>query len=154
VKARSKFLIGGLLILGSSGLLMASSARETAQYFLTPTELASKIADNPRFVNTGVKVGAAVVNGTIVRAEDGRSVTFQMTDSTTTYNVIYRGVIPDTFTEGVEVVVEGRLNDEGTFEATTLLAKCASRYENEPDRPGASPYPSSSRYPASQTSAS
>jgi len=84
-----------------------------------------------------------VVNGTIERAPDGRSVIFQMTDSTTTYKVHYKGVIPDTFTEGVNVVVEGRLNDEGTFEATTLLAKCASRYENEPER-----YPQSPSYPA------
>jgi cytochrome c-type biogenesis protein CcmE len=143
VKARSKFLIGGLLVLGTSGILMASSTRETAQYFLTPTELAAKVVDNPKFVKVGVKVGAAVVNGTIERAPDGRSVKFSMTDTTTTYKVVYRGVIPDTFTEGVSVVVEGRLNDEGVFEATTLLAKCASRYENEPDK-----YPQSPSYPA------
>ena len=133
---------------------MARSAKETAQYFLTPTELAAKISDNPRFVKIGVKVGAAVVNGTIKRADDGRSVSFQMTDSTTTYNVVYRGVIPDTFTEGVSVVVEGRLNGEGVFEATTLLAKCASRYENEPGKPGSESYPSSPSYPASKTPAS
>ncbi len=143
MKARSKFLVGGLLVLGTSGVLMASSVKDTAQYFLTPSELAAKIEASPRFQNVGVKIGATVVNGTIVRAQDGRSVTFQMTDSTTTYNVHYKGVIPDTFTEGVDVVVEGRLNDEGTFEATTLLAKCASRYENEPER-----YPQSPSYPA------
>jgi cytochrome c-type biogenesis protein CcmE len=143
VKARSKFLIGGLLVLGTSGVLMASSVKETAQYFLTTSELAAKIEESPRFQKVGVKVGATVVNGTIERAPDGRSVTFQMTDSTTTYKVHYKGVIPDTFTEGVNVVVEGRLNDEGTFEATTLLAKCASRYENEPER-----YPQSPSYPA------
>ncbi len=143
MKARSKFLIGGLLVLGTSGVLMASSVKETAQYFLTPTELAAKIQDSPRFQKVGVKIGATVVNGTIERAADGRSVTFQMTDSTTTYKVHYKGVIPDTFTEGVNVVVEGRLNDAGTFEATTLLAKCASRYENEPER-----YPQSPSYPA------
>jgi cytochrome c-type biogenesis protein CcmE len=142
---------------------MASSAKETAQYFLTPTELAQKIDANPRFVKTGVKVGAAVVNGTIQRAPDGRSVTFKMTDTTTTYTVHYKGVIPDTFTDGVGVVVEGRLNDEGVFEATTLLAKCASRYENEPGMPGAEggmpgggmpkgAYPSSPTYQSSKTS--
>lgn len=164
MKARSKFLLGGLLVLGTSGVLMASSAKETAQYFLTPTELANKIEANPRFVKTGVKIGAAVVNGTIQRAPDGRSVTFKMTDTTTTYTVHYKGVIPDTFTDGVGVVVEGRLNDEGVFEATTLLAKCASRYENEPGMPGAEggmpgggmpkgAYPSSPTYQSSKTSA-
>jgi cytochrome c-type biogenesis protein CcmE len=47
--------------------------------------------------------------------------------------VVYRGIAPDTFTDGVDVVVEGRMGQDGTFHATTLLAKCASRYENAPD---------------------
>jgi cytochrome c-type biogenesis protein CcmE len=29
--------------------------------------------------------------------------------------------------------VEGRLDASGTFQATTLLAKCASRYEEAPE---------------------
>ncbi len=142
MKARSKFLLGGLLVMGTSGALMGSSVKETAQYFLTTSELANKIDDDPSFVKVGVKVGATVVLGTIVRAPDGRSVRFEMTDSTTTYKVLYKGVIPDTFTDGVDVVVEGRLSADGTFQATTLLAKCASRYENEPDK-----YPQSPSYP-------
>jgi cytochrome c-type biogenesis protein CcmE len=92
------------------------------------------VASNPRFRNTGVKVGARVVSGTIVRDPSGRSLTFRMTDGAQTYAVLYRGVAPDTFTDGVDVVVEGRLDRNGTFQATTLLAKCASRYENAPDK--------------------
>ena len=34
----------------------------------------------------------------------------------------------------MDVVVEGRMGTDGTFRATTLLAKCASRYENAPDK--------------------
>ena len=48
--------------------------------------------------------------------------------------VSYRGIAPDTFTDGVDVVVEGRMGQDGTFHATTLLAKCASRYENAPEK--------------------
>jgi cytochrome c-type biogenesis protein CcmE len=50
------------------------------------------------------------------------------------FPVVYRGIIPDTFTDSVDVVVEGRLGRDGTFRATTLLAKCASRYENAPGK--------------------
>ena len=57
---------------------------------------------------------------------------FDMTDGKQTYAVAYRGIAPDTFTDGVDVVVEGRMGADGTFQATTLLAKCASRYENAP----------------------
>ena len=48
--------------------------------------------------------------------------------------MIYRGIAPDTFTDSVDVVIEGRMGTDGTFRATTLLAKCASRYENAPDK--------------------
>jgi len=56
-----------------------------------------------------------------------------MTDGKVTYPVIYKGLVPDTFSDSADVVVEGRLDAAGTFHATTLLAKCASRYEAAPD---------------------
>ncbi|HEX3160481.1 MAG TPA: cytochrome c maturation protein CcmE [Gemmatimonadaceae bacterium] len=136
MKARSKFLVGGALILSTAGYLMASSIEETATYYLTPQELATKIAADPSFHETGVKVGARVVSGSIQRDAGGRSLSFQMTDGAKTYPVVYRGLAPDTFTDGVDVVVEGRLGEDGTFRATTLLAKCASRYENAPGQEG------------------
>ena len=148
MKPRTKFLVGGLLILGSAGYLMASSIKETGQYYLTPGELAAKVKADPTFVDNGVKVGARVVPGSIQRDPGGRSVTFKMTDGAQTYAVAYRGIAPDTFTDGVDVIVEGRLQPDGTFRATTLLAKCASRYENAPEKyrdtpgyraPGAAP---------------
>ena len=134
MKPRSKFLLGGLVILGTASYLMASSIRETAVYYLTPGELSAKTVADPTFYETGVKVGARVVPGSIRRAAGGRETSFAMTDGAKTYNVVYRGITPDTFTDGVDVVVEGRLGRDGTFRATTLLAKCASRYENAPEK--------------------
>ena len=131
--ARTKFLIGGALVLGTAGYLMATSIQETGTYYLTPTELATKLDADPTFYETGVKVGARVVPGSIQRQPGGREVAFRVTDGARTYPVVYRGPIPDTFTDSVDVVVEGRLGRDGTFRATTLLAKCASRYENAPD---------------------
>jgi cytochrome c-type biogenesis protein CcmE len=55
-----------------------------------------------------------------------------VTDGAQVFPVVYRGIAPDTFTDGVDVVVEGRMGEDGTFRATTLLAKCASRYESAP----------------------
>ena len=134
MKARTKFMVGGLLVLCTSGYLMASSIESTAVYYLTTGELAAKVRQDPSFVETGVKVGARVVPGSIRREPGGRSVAFQMTDGTKVFPVVYRGIIPDTFTDSVDVVVEGRLGRDGTFRATTLLAKCASRYENAPGK--------------------
>ena len=134
MKPRTKFLIGGVLVLGTAGFLMASSIKDTAVYYLTPGELSAKTVSDPTFYDTGVKLGARVVPGSIRREPGGKQVAFAITDGSKTYNVIYRGITPDTFTDGVDVVVEGRLDRAGTFHATTLLAKCASRYENAPDK--------------------
>ncbi|MDQ6886603.1 MAG: cytochrome c maturation protein CcmE [Gemmatimonadota bacterium] len=134
MKARSKFLLGGALVLGTAGYLMASSIRTTGVYYLTPTELATKVSGDPTMYETGVKVGARVVPGTIVRDPGGRAMTFSVTDGAQSYPVSYRGLPPDTFTDGVDVVLEGRLARDGTFRATTVLAKCASRYENAPEK--------------------
>lgn len=134
MKARTRFAIGASMILGAAGYLMASSIKETGVYYLTPGELASRVRSDSGIVGSGVKVGARVVPGSIKRAPGGREVAFIMTDGAQTYPVVYRGIIPDTFSDSADVVVEGRLNHDGTFRATTLLAKCASRYENAPEK--------------------
>ena len=130
---RTKFLLGGAVVLGAAGVLMAGAIKDTGIYFLTPNELEAKVVADPTLVGTGVKVGARVVPGSVVRDPSGRAVSFLMTDGQATYPVLYRGIIPDTFSDSVEVVVEGRLDASGTFQATTLLAKCASRYEAAPE---------------------
>ena len=84
-----------------------------------------------------MKVGARVVPGSIQRVPGGREYAFNVTDGAKIVPVVYRGIAPDTFTDSVDVVVEGRMGQDGTFHATTLLAKCASRYENAPDDPDA-----------------
>ena len=141
VNARSKFLIGGALVLSSAGYLMASSIKSTGTYYLTPTELAARVRTDASFHDVGLKMGAKVVKGTIARSPGGREVRFRITDGQQEYPVVYKGIIPDTFTDGVDVVVDGRLQANGTFEATVLLAKCASRYENAPTQPGAGGHP-------------
>ena len=143
MKPRTKFALGGLLVLSTATYLMASSIDETGMYYLTPNELQAKVVSDPSFYDMGIKVGGRVVKGTIERAPGGREVRFVMTDSSgaARYPVVYRGITPDTFTDEVDVVVEGRLNREGVFEATTLLAKCASRYEAAPEGGPAGPMP-------------
>ena len=131
--ARRKFLLGFLMVAGTAGYLMASSIRDTGMYYFTPTELAAKVEADPGFRDVGLKVGARVVPGSIVRDAGGREVQFIATDGAQNLPVIYRGIAPDTFTDSADVIVEGRLDAAGTFQATVLLAKCASRFEAAPD---------------------
>jgi cytochrome c-type biogenesis protein CcmE len=132
MKPRLTFLLGGGAIAAAAAYLMAGAIARTGVYYLTPQELAAKVVQDPSFVGTGVKVGARVVPGSIDRAAGGREVSFRVTDGAQIYPVVYRGIIPDTFTDSADVILEGRLARDGSFHATTLLAKCASRYENAP----------------------
>jgi len=43
----------------------------------------------------------------------------------------YRGLVPDTFKTGGEVVATGKLADDGTLVAETIMAKCPSKYEQK-----------------------
>lgn len=132
MNAGMKFAIGALLIVGSVGYLMASGIKETGQYFLTPSELSRKVSADPTFYDVGMKVGARVVPGTVQRDVATQTVRFSITDGGATYPVVFRGITPDTFTDSVEVVVEGRLQKDGAIHATDVLAKCGSRYEAVP----------------------
>jgi cytochrome c-type biogenesis protein CcmE len=126
-------MIGGLLVLGISGWLMATSIRETGEYYLAPTELSTKMKADPTFRGADVRIGARVVPGSIHRAPSGREYAFRITDGSDTMSVVYKGIAPDTFSDSADVVVAGFATD-GTFQAGRLLAKCASRYENAPPK--------------------
>ena len=132
MKPRSKFIIGALVITTSVGFLMASGVKETGVYFVTPVELAEKVAADSSLHDVGIRMGARVVSGTIRRDMATNTVFFDVTDGSFTYPVVYRGLPPDTFDDDADVVVEGRLARDGVFHATSLLAKCGSRYEAKP----------------------
>jgi cytochrome c-type biogenesis protein CcmE len=136
MKAGHKFLLGAVVIVAAVSFLMIEGVRQTGVYFLTPTELHQKTVTDPSFYDVGIKVGAKVVPGTIVRSADHRRIDFRISDGTTEYPVTYTGTVPDTFTDAndIEVVVEGRLQHDGVLHASDVLAKCGSRYEAVPKR--------------------
>lgn len=134
MNARTKFIVGAVGILGVGGWLAVTSIKETGVYYLTPTEMTARVSADSSLRGIGIKLGARVVPGSIQRFAGGRDYAFSVTDGARTVPVVYHGIAPDTFTDGVDVVVEGRIGADGVFRATTLLAKCASRYDNAPEK--------------------
>ncbi len=126
---KGKFLLGAGLVTLTVGFLMAEGIKDTGVYFLTPGELAERVASNSSLYDVGIRVGGNVVKGSITRDVASQTITFEVTDGDATFPVVYRGLAPDTFSDEGEVVVEGRLAIEGTIHATTVLAKCGSKYE-------------------------
>lgn len=138
MKAGRKFIIGGGIILGAVAMLMTQGVKQFGQYSMKPSELVQKVSRDPSFYDTGVKMEAKVVPGSVKRDAANQRIDFVVTDGAHTMPVTYRGLAPDTFTDQqeIEVVVEGRLSRDGVFHATTLLAKCGSRYEAHYDEDG------------------
>lgn len=104
-----------------------------AVYYLTVPEFLAQ----PDPTAGDYRVNGKVVVGTIERLESGMDVRFTVVDpeSGSTIPVAYHGVIPDTFVDDAAVVVEGRLQGDGSFVAHTLLAKCPSKYEAADEAP-------------------
>ncbi|HBD37773.1 MAG TPA: cytochrome c biogenesis protein CcmE, partial [Cupriavidus sp.] len=53
---------------------------------------------------------------------------FVITDTVKTIPVTYSGILPDLFSEGKGVVVQGRLDSAGLFRAEEVLAKHDENY--------------------------
>ncbi|MEQ8329070.1 MAG: cytochrome c maturation protein CcmE [Longimicrobiales bacterium] len=131
-----RFVVGLVGVALVVSYLMWTGVSETMVYYLTPTELLAKVESDPSFRDMGVKVSGRVVPGTYQRVEGELLHSFMvrdLTDESSTFPVEYRNALPDTFSDEVEVVLEGRLRPDGVFEANTLLTKCGSRYEASPE---------------------
>lgn len=116
-----------LVVVGAFGFLGFNAFKSASMYYLTPSELLAKGEDA---YNDEVRLSGTVVDGTIERDADN-VLRFTVADDSVTIPVVYQGVVPDTFKEGAEVVVEGELGAGRIFEASSLLAKCPSKYEPE-----------------------
>lgn len=137
-----KFIIGSLGIVLALGYLIATSISTTSKFFLTVDELADA---GTLYHGEGLKVKGTVVNGSITRNPDNSlDVSFKIEEKQSMLPVVYKGITPDMFEGGREVVVEGTLGHDGVFHATTLLTSCPSKYEAEKEagktHPGDIPY--------------
>ncbi len=136
MKSNGRFMVGLVGVAAVVTYLIWTGVSETMVYYMTPVELSAKLAEDPTFHDVGVKVGGKVVPGTYRRVEGELLHVFtvhDLADPEITFQVEYRDAMPDTFTDEIEVVLEGRMRRDGVFEATTLLTKCGSRYEAAPE---------------------
>lgn len=125
---RIKLIVAGAIIIAGVSYLMISGISQTTVYYYKLSEL---MADNSNHQG-GVRVNGHVVAGSIQREPKTMTVNFVMTEGGAKIPVSYSGIVPDTFKDESEVVVEGTLAaDRSAFKAHTLLAKCPSKYESQ-----------------------
>lgn len=120
-----KWAVPALLVAGCVGYLILTATGGSAEYYLTVSQLRSH-AGGER-----VRV-AGVVQDDVRKSDGGLHVSFTEKDATASVPVEYSGAVPDIFKPGITVVAEGTLGGDGVFHATTLLAKCPSRFSTTP----------------------
>jgi len=116
-----------LLIL--AGVSVAStiafySLQENLLYFQSPSEVAEQAMPAGR----QFRLGGLVKPGTVDRSGGGLATRFVVTDGPAELEVEYVGILPDLFREGQGVIARGSLNEEGSFDATEVLAKHDENY--------------------------
>lgn len=123
-RKRIALIIGGLVTLSITTALVANALSSSIAFFYTPTQVAANEA--PR--NKAFRIGGMVKEGSIRRVGDGLTVQFIVTDTAKEVPVAYQGILPDLFKEGKGAVVQGRIEDDGRFVATEVLAKHDENY--------------------------
>jgi cytochrome c-type biogenesis protein CcmE len=114
----------GLAIVTVAVTLILRAFNSNLVFFFTPTEVAEQKAPKDRVF----RLGGLVTAGSVQRAADGLTVQFEVTDTLKAIPVTYTGILPDLFKEGKGVIAQGRIDANGVFKASEVLAKHDENY--------------------------
>jgi len=106
--------------------LVLNALKDNIRLFYDPTEVSEKtIPPGQNF-----RLGGLVQQGSFKSTETAGILInkFTVTDGNKSIPVTFEGLLPDLFREGQGVVTEGRLNKNGLFIATEVLAKHDENY--------------------------
>ena len=126
---QKKLLVAGIALIGAVSYLALAGMKSGWVYFM---EVDQFLTDR-QYQNQRVRLHGKVSEDNFSAAN--LDANFVIVGKSKSLPVAYHGVIPDMFTKGREVVVEGKLDSTGTFKADVLMTKCASKYEpNSPHK--------------------
>jgi cytochrome c-type biogenesis protein CcmE len=118
------WIISGLIVLVIVASFFLKGMEGSVQYYMTVSEYKSQQSN---YLGKKIKLAGKVKAESLVKSGDNYK--FIVEDMGSEIAVSFRGLAPDTFKEGVDVVVEGRGELGESFKAKNLMAKCASKYE-------------------------
>lgn len=127
-RATVKYIAAGAVLLAAVGYLAYASMKGGwASYHVSVDEFVG----NSKFQNQRVRLAGNVAAEGLVSNPGRTGAQFTLVGQTQHMPVVYKGVVPDMFKPGGEVVVEGRLDKDGVFRADVMMTKCASKYESD-----------------------
>ena len=122
LKIGSTFLVIGLALVG----LMYTTLSEGTEYYKHVDEVVS----NPQaWQGKHLQLHGFIVDGSLMQLPNTLDYKFQVQSNGKVIAARYTGVVPDTFKDGAEVVLKGRLDGNGFMvEPNGVMAKCPSKY--------------------------
>lgn len=117
------FVLVGLIAIGLAAWLVFNALGNNMSYFFSPSEVVQKKAPADHVF----RLGGMVVKDSVQRGKE-LTVRFAVTDTANVVNVEYTGILPDLFEEGQGVIAQGKLNENGVFVASEVLAKHDENY--------------------------
>ncbi len=93
-------------------------------FYITVDDLAARSASAQ-----AVRVGGDVVPGSIDWDNRSQTLSFDIQGQSSKLHVLYRGYAPAALKDGVTAIVEGKLNRDGTFSASSVITKCPHKYQ-------------------------
>jgi cytochrome c-type biogenesis protein CcmE len=125
---KKRYLIGGIILVAVVGYLLYMSLGSSVMYYVTVGEL---LNGGYGAYDTDIRVTGRIASGSIEWNAEELELEFDVIEGNATLPVIYNGAIPDGFTSGADVLVEGRYHPDEVFRASAILMKCPSKYEPE-----------------------
>ncbi|MFQ3172693.1 MAG: cytochrome c-type biogenesis protein CcmE [Oleispira sp.] len=110
--------------LGSAVGLLMYSLSQNIDLFMTPTQIANGEVKQGQTI----RAGGLVVDGSVIRSDDGLKVSFDITDGAMNVTVEYDGILPDLFREGQGIVAMGKVDSRKVMVASEVLAKHDEEY--------------------------
>lgn len=123
---KKRLILVILLVLGISATvaLGITAFQENMLYYFSPTQIMAGEAP----ISHSIRVGGMVAANTVKRASDTLRVQFDVTDYKNTLTIYYEGILPDLFREGQGIVAIGKMQENGSFLASEVLAKHDENY--------------------------
>lgn len=126
-KHKFKFVVGGFVAVASILVLIVNGLLSAGNYYIT---LEEAVTQGDRLVGRGLRINAVVDKESVRYDTQNIVLTFDLVDDAGhRLPVVYHDVMPDLFMKSESVIVEGRLNEQGVFEASLILVKCPSKYQ-------------------------
>jgi cytochrome c-type biogenesis protein CcmE len=128
MKSRSvvKFVVGAVVIGGGLVYFMVQAMQSSYSYYYSVDEFLTDKTDGQ---SHSLRLAGKVKPGSVSRDMEKMQLDFVLKGSGKEIPVNYGGTVPENFTEDIEVVVQGKLDTAGTFQAKTLMTRCESKYQ-------------------------